>query len=124
MQDWKLAQDLTVNRFENVAMNLFDLYRARLSKGDRMIEGITFVNCRLEGPAVLAVLGGCDFDGTDLGRNVDDVRSIVLRSASPNAVVGALPIRDCRFVGCQLFAVGYTGPEAFLEQLLALQTRP
>jgi hypothetical protein len=39
-------------------------------------------------------------------------------------VVGAIPFRNCQFKGCSFFATGFTGPEAFLQQILALKTRP
>jgi hypothetical protein len=117
---WTLAEDLTATTFENVGLNLFDLFRAQFGEGKQLLEGLTFRNCRLEGPAVLLIIGGNRFDGVKFGVNVPDVRSLVLRPASPTAVVGALPVRDCTFIDCEFFAVGYTGPEAFLNELLAL----
>lgn len=117
---WTVARDLSATSFENVAVNLYDLYMASLKAGQNGITGRTFTNCRLEGPVVLAPISGNTFDGVHFGPNVAEAAMLVLRPASPNGVVGALPVRDCRFVNCHFIAVGYTGAEAFLNQLLAL----
>ncbi|MBI1682084.1 hypothetical protein [Caulobacter hibisci] len=114
--------DAFAKTFENVDVSLFDLYRAHLQKGQTVIEGRTFRNCRLEGPVVLLVLGGVDFDATDFGYTGGDIRNIVLRPASPTTVVGAVPFKDCSFIDCQFYMVGFTGPDSFLQQILALDT--
>ncbi|WGM38293.1 hypothetical protein [Caulobacter sp. NIBR1757] len=117
---WKVAEDLTVDHFSGVAVSLFDLYRERLRQGQSVVSGITFENCRIEGPAVMLVIGGCHFHGVDFGSAGGDIRTLVLRPASPNGVVGAIPVRDCTFRGGHLFGIGYTGGESFLNQILAL----
>jgi len=117
---WTIAEDLTVDHFSNVALSLVDLHRSRLRIGQSILTGITFENCRIEGPAVMLVVGGCTFDATDFGPANGDIRTLVLRPASPTGVVGAIPVRDCRFSSCQLFAIGYTGGDTFLNQILAL----
>lgn len=117
---WKIAEDLTVDHFSGVAVSLYDLYRERLRAGQSILTGITFEDCRIEGPAVMLVVGGCSFDGVDFGFAGGDIRTLVLKPASPNGVVGAIPVRDCVFRRGQLFGIGYTGGDAFLNQLLAL----
>jgi hypothetical protein len=117
---WTIAEDLTADHFSGVALSLVDLHRARMRMGQQTLTGITFENCRIEGPAVMLVVGGCSFDGVDFGFAGGDIRTLILKPASPNGVVGAIPVRDCRFKGGQLFAIGYTGGDAFLNQLLAL----
>lgn len=114
--------DAFAKTFENADVSLFDLYRAHLMKGQTIIEGRTFRNCRLEGPVVLLAAGGVSFDATDFGHTGGDIRNIVLRPASPTTVVGAVPFKDCTFIGCQFFMVGFTGPDNFLQQILALDT--
>ncbi|MDO9336265.1 MAG: hypothetical protein EON95_18240 [Caulobacteraceae bacterium] len=123
-QTWNVATDLSANHFSGVAVSLVDLHRARLLKGEALLSGVTFENCRIEGPAVMLVVGGCSFDATDFGYSGGDIRSLVLRPASPTGVVGAIPVSDCSFTGCQMFAIGYTGAEAFLAQILALGSEP
>jgi len=122
-QPWPIPGDLSPKAFENASISLFDLYRASFAAGEAIVAGRTFTNCRLEGPAVMAVLDGCDFDATDFGPASGDIRTMVIRSAAPGRMIGALPFKDCKFVRCQFFAVGFTGPEAFLEQILALETK-
>lgn len=117
---WTLAEDLTATTFENVGLSLFDLFRAQYGEGRQLLEGLTFRNCRLEGPAVLAVVDGNRFDRVAFGMNVQDVRAMVLRPESPQSVVGAIPVRNCTFVDCEFLGVGYTGPKAFLDELLTL----
>lgn len=121
--DWTVATDLTAKTFNNVAISIFDLYREALRSGARFIEGRTFTNCRLEGPAVAAIISGVHFDNTDFGYTAGDVGRLVLRAASTTGVTGVIPFKDCTFKGCNFFAVGFTGPEDFLQQILALQVR-
>lgn len=118
---WKIAENLMADHFSGVAVSLVDLHRARMRAGQAILSGITFDNCRIEGPAVVLVIGGCRFDNTDFGYASGDIRTLLLRPMSPNGVVGAIPVRDCTFTNCQLFALGYTGGEGFLNQMLSLE---
>jgi hypothetical protein len=113
------ATDFTLSAYTNQAVSLVDLLRARMVDGQAVIRNVTFTNCRLEGPGVVLVLG-CHFEMSDFGNPAGDIRNLILRPASQTSVVGAIPVRDCAFHGGQLFAIGYTGGEGFLNQLLAL----
>ena len=115
--------DARAKLFENVDISLFDLYRANLGVGENLLEGRTFRGCRIEGPAVMLVLRGVTFDATDFGYSDGDIRNLVLRPAGPAKVVGTIPVQECAFIGCEFFGVGFTGPEDFLQQLLALDTK-
>ena len=33
-----------------------------------------------------------------------------------------MPVRNCTFVGCEFYALGFTGNDALIEQLLAIPT--
>ncbi|MBI5939923.1 MAG: hypothetical protein HY859_05795 [Caulobacterales bacterium] len=121
---WAPAKDLSATAFKGEALSLFELYREVVRSGQTIIENRTFTDCRLEGPAVVAVLGGVNFDATDFGYNGGDIGRLVWRTASTSGVVGAIPFRSCQFIGCSFFATGFTGPEAFLQQILALKTAP
>ena len=105
---------------ENLDIVLFELFRANMIAGDQVIRGRTFRNCLIEGPAVMLVLPGTHFDDTNFGDADGDIRNLVLRPAGPQKVVGAIPVQDCTFIGCHFHGVGFTGPEAFLQQILAL----
>jgi len=85
---WVLARNLSATAFKGEALSLFDLYRETLRGGQTVIEGRTFTDCRLEGPAVIAVLSGVHFDSTDFGYTGGDIGRIVWRSASATGVVG------------------------------------
>ena len=113
------ATDFTATAYENQAISLVDLVRARMSEGQGVIRGVTFKNCRIEGPGVVLVLG-CHFEGSDFGNPNGDIRNLVLRPASPTSVVGAIPVDACTFTGCQFVGLGYTGADAFLDQILTL----
>lgn len=114
------ATDFSASAYDRQAVSLLDLIRERMARGENTIRNVTFTNCRVEGPAVVLVVGACRFDGTDVGNPGGDIRSLVLLPASPSAVVGAIPIQDCEFRGCQMIGIGYTGPESFLNQILML----
>jgi hypothetical protein len=118
-----LPTDFNAKVFDSNEVVLFDLFRESLRAGSAMVEGRTFINCRLDGPAVMAAVAGCEFDSTDFGYASGDIRTMVIRSAAPGRMIGALPFKDCKFIGCMFFAVGFTGPETFLHQILALETR-
>jgi hypothetical protein len=118
-----LPTDFNAKVFDSNEVVLFDLFRESLRAGSAMVEGRTFINCRLDGPAVMAAVGGCEFDSTDFGYASGDIRTMIIRSAAPNRMIGALPFKDCKFIGCMFFAVGFTGPDSFLNQIQALETR-
>ncbi len=118
----RIPTDAMAKTFENVDVSLFDLYRASFWAGEPTINGRTFRNCQIEGPAVMLVLPGTTFESTDFGQTSGDVRNLVLRPAGPQKVIGTLPVQNCAFIGCVFHGVGFTGPEDFLQQILALET--
>lgn len=122
-RDGRIPTDAMAPVFENVDISLFDLARAVLKAGQRTINGRTFRNCFIEGPAVMLVLNNVNFDNTNFGPNGGDMRNLVLRPAGPTKVVGAIPVSDCEFINCEFFGLGFTGPDQFLDQLLTLETR-
>jgi hypothetical protein len=119
----RVPNDADATVLENVDISMFDLYRTVMAKGQSIITGRTFRGCRIEGPVVMLVLSGTKFEATDFGATGGDIRNIVLRPASPEKVTGVIPVQDCVFVACQFHGVGFTGPEPFLQQVLALETK-
>ncbi len=119
----RIPTDALATVFESVDISLFALARANLKAGRRIISGRTFRNCRIEGPAVMLVQGDTQFDATNFGPHGDDIRNLILRPVGPTGVVGTVPVQDCVFIGCEFFGVGFTGPESFLQQLMALGTK-
>lgn len=113
--------DISKLAFEGEDLALYDLFVHHLRTGRSVIDGITFTGCRVEGPAVMLVLDGTTFDSTNFGESKGDMGNIVLRPVG-NMAIGAIPVRNCTFVGCEFYALGFTGNEAILSQILAIPT--
>ena len=58
----RVAADLKASVFEDVDINLFELYVASVGgTAPGLIEGRTFRRCRLQGPAIVLVSAGVTF---------------------------------------------------------------
>jgi hypothetical protein len=82
---------------------------AELTVNTSIIEGLEFSNCRIIGPAILALLGGvtivhCTWDAPGL----DAVFWEVPPDRGP--VVGVVGVVNCTFSNCTLENVGVAGP--------------
>jgi len=98
---------------------LFDLYRANIqSGGGAIIEGRTFTDCFIEGPAVMLVLEGTHFEGVNFGPTGGDLRNILFRPMSGQRAIGAVPVRNCTFRNCQFHTLGITGSDDLLQMLV------
>ncbi|WP_051651075.1 hypothetical protein [Brevundimonas bacteroides] len=115
------ASDLTKRVFENEDMPLYELFMATLRQGRSVIEGVTFRGCRIEGPAVMLVLDGTNFEATNFGNSKGDIANMVLRPVA-NMAIGAIPVRNCTFDGCEFHGLGFTGNAAILEQILSIRS--
>lgn len=115
------AKDLSKTAFVNEDMALFDLYIHHMSRGKAIVEDITFTGCRIEGPSVMLVLDGTYFDRTNFGEAKGNIANLVLRPAGTMAI-GAIPVKNCTFVDCEFFMLGFTGNEAILNQILTIGT--
>lgn len=120
---FSIARDLTVADFNDADINLYDLYAACQAQG--AVIGRTFTGCRLQGPAIVLISGGTTFEETNFGDPRGDMRNLLLQPMGTKAL-GTVPMRDCRFVGCEFYNVGFTGAQDILEQLAAVPsiTRP
>ena len=109
-----LATDISGGHFA-----LFDLYRASMqSGGGAIIEGRTFTDCYIEGPAVMLVLEGTHFEGVNFGPTGGDLRNILFRPMSGERAIGAVPVRNCTFRNCQFNTLGLTGSDDLLQMLV------
>ena len=106
--------------YDKIAIWMPQLMAEAHRRGERTIEGKTFTDCHFEGPAVLIPVGGCHFQACDFGFNNGDARSLLLTPMSPSNVVGAIAFKNCTFTRCVFFAIGYTGPTDFLEEMSRL----
>ena len=115
----RVATDYGASHFEDVDISLFDLYAHGSDRGVGIIRDRTFLGCRLQGPAIVLVSVGVTFDDCNFGDSGGDIRNLILRPAGDRAL-GTVPLRDCRFEGCEFFNVGYTGNQGFLDDLTKL----
>lgn len=113
--------DISKRMFENEDLALYDLFAHHLRTGRSVIDGVSFKGCRVEGPAVMLVLDGTTFDATNFGESKGNIGNLVLRPVAHMAI-GAIPVRNCSFDGCEFHALGFTGNEAIIEQILAIPT--
>lgn len=113
------AADLSKTTFVNEDMSLHDLFLHHLRINRPVIEGVTFTGCRIEGPGIMLVLDGTTFDRTNFGESKGDIANLVLRPTGSMAI-GAVPMRNCTFIGCEFYMLGFTGNDSTVEQLLMI----
>lgn len=89
-------------------------------RGESVIEGKTFSECRIHGPAVIIPISGCQFEGCALGASDGDMRNLMFQPLGPTKITGAIAFRNCRFERCDFLGVGYSGAPDFLEQLRSI----
>ena len=97
---------------------LVDLFRSNSAAGGgAVIEGRTFTNCRIEGPALMLVLEGVHFERTNFGPTGGDIRNMLFQPMGALGI-GAIPVRNCTFTNCEFLALGITGGETLLQMLI------
>ncbi|HAJ02844.1 MULTISPECIES: hypothetical protein [unclassified Brevundimonas] len=101
--------------FQNEAIWLPAMGVQHLNAGKFMIEGKTFTDCLIEGPAVLGVGDGVQFDGCNMG-SATDVRTLLLTPRGSKAA-GVIGFKDCRFLRCRFTQIGFTGPEDAVAEM-------
>ena len=102
--------------FEKEAVWLPQLAVQHWNAGQMSIEGKTFTDCVIEGPAVMAVMNGTTFDNCAMGTTTD-IRNLLYRPLSTTKLAGVIGVSDCRFLRCRFVQVGFTGSDDLLEQL-------
>ena len=108
-----LAKNFSGGRFA-----LFDLYRAHVQAGGgAIIDDRTFTDCVIDGPALMLVLDGVHFVGTNFGRTGGNMRNMLFQPLG-DVGIGAIPVRNCTFTRCTFEAIGITGNETLLQDLI------
>lgn len=102
--------------FRNARIPLLQLIEA-LAAGGRSLNGLTFVDCVIQGPCVIVPAGQTRFDDCNMGNDTGDVRNLFLRAAGPS-IIGAVMVTDCAFQGCLLLGVGFAGDDAFVDAFI------
>jgi len=116
-----ITSDLSKRAFVNEDMALYDLFTHHMRHGRSMLEGISFTGCRIEGPAIMLVLPGTTFDAVNFGESKGDIGNLVLRPVR-NMAIGAIPVINCTFQNCEFHALGFTGNEQILSEILAIKS--
>jgi hypothetical protein len=85
-----------------------------LSAGQTTIDGKTFTECVIEGPAVVVLLAGATLEGCNLGVATNP-RSLLYKPMGEK-LAGVIGLTNCRFINCRFVQVGFTGSDEMLEE--------
>lgn len=107
--------------FEKEAVWLPSLAVQHWNAGQMFIDGKTFTDCVIEGPAVMAVMNGTVFESCAMG-TTSDMRTLLYRPLSQDKMAGLVGMSNCRFVRCRFVQVGFTGSDQLLEDLLGVKS--
>lgn len=99
--------------FEKEAVWLPMLAVQHWNAGEMAIDGKTFTDCVIEGPAVMAVMNGTAFDNCAMGTTTD-IRNLLYRPVSRTKLAGVIGMSNCRFVRCRFVQIGFTGSDEML----------
>ena len=109
-------QDLVSrDAFEKEAIWLPAMAVQHWNAGKMSIEGKTFTDCLIEGPAVIAVMNDTTFDSCAMGTTTD-TRNLLYKPMGQK-LAGVVGMSNCTFVRCRFAQVGFTGSDGLLEQL-------
>ena len=119
----RIATDLSGAEIVDVDFTLYDLFAAASRAGDPIVRGRTFRGCRIQGPGVLLASTGVTFADVNFGDSRGGIANLLTRGLGDKAI-GSVPMRDCAFISCEFYGVGFTGPEEFLQQMLKVTDTP
>lgn len=108
-------------RFEGQTIRLGDL----VESGSPVLESVAFENCKLHGPVMLYVMGAFTLEGCHLP--VGGTNAFWEIDPSLPRLVGAIGVKNCAIVDCDLINVGFAGgPEliSHLKRQLGLPLAP
>ena len=113
------AMDPRATAFNGGRFALVDLYLASMQAGGgAVIEGRTFTDCTIDGPALMLVLENVSFDRVNFGPTGGDMRNMLFRPLGDMGI-GAIPVRNCTFTNCRFLTLGITGNDELLDMLIA-----
>ena len=104
--------------FEKEAVWLPSLAVQHWNADQMFIDGKTFTDCLIEGPAVMAVMTGTVFENCAMGTTTD-VRNLLYRPVGLSKKAGVVGMANCRFVRCRFVQVGFTGSDQLIDELTA-----
>jgi hypothetical protein len=80
---------------------------------DGLLEGFTFVGCRINGPAIVLVLDDTAIRNCDLGSPNSEALLWEV-PLSRRIVVGVIGARNCTFDRCTFANIGFAGPPSLM----------
>ena len=101
--------------FEKEAVWLPSLAVNHWNAGQMSIDGKTFTDCVIEGPAVMAVMTGTTFEACAMGV-ASDIKTLLFKPMG-SKMAGVVGMSNCKFVRCQFVQVGFTGADDLLTEL-------
>ena len=84
-----------------------------INAGQRVIDGKTFTDCLIEGPAVLMATDNVQFDNCNMGI-ASDPKTLLMKGLG-DKVTGVIPFSNTRFVRCRFVGVAFTGHPDFMK---------
>lgn len=85
--------------------------------GLNAIDGKTFTDCVIEGPAVMLAMGNVTFEDCNLGVTTNP-RNLLVQGLGER-MTGAIGVSNTRFVRCRFVGVGFSGHPDFLAGMEA-----
>ena len=102
--------------FEGKSIWLPQFALKSLRAGHLVLDGFTFRDCTIEGPAVLTAVSNVFFDSCDMGA-AQEVADLFLTPRGPR-ITGTVAFSNTRFVNCRFVMVGFTGDERFISSMV------
>ncbi|MFZ4164869.1 hypothetical protein [Brevundimonas sp. NPDC058933] len=99
--------------FEKEAVWLPSLAVHHMNAGQTFIEGKTFTECLIEGPAVIGVMNGTHFDTCNMG--VAENPKTLLLDPRGDMIAGVIGMSNCQFIRCRFVQVAFTGAREMLD---------
>ncbi len=109
---------VTPTAFEDVLIPMSALVEARRVTDRPRIEGMTFRNCLIQGPAVLVPTATTKFDNCNLGEVAGDRRNLFLKAMGP-MIIGGVSVAGCHFESCVFVGIGFAGNDAMVDQFIS-----
>jgi hypothetical protein len=83
-----------------------------------ILDGLTFSNCRILGPAVLLPMENVNVHSCQW--DTPDPRALIWPLPEEGTqIVGAVGVRNCTFSRCSFAAIGMAGKSEFVKRFLA-----
>ncbi len=89
---------------------------AELTVLSDVIDGVTFENCEIIGPAVIVMLHDCYISGFSVDGDVD---AVIWRLGAREKVIGAVGFANCNIIECRLRRIGLGVPDSQLDMVMA-----